>query len=199
MHPGRIYVQVLGEVKDLPSDLQAIVEATGPDNCIEGSVLVDLCKQRSGQRGNGCDAPKASEGLPTPVASPPRPPTPPAAQVRQYSWHHYDKKKGDLYDVRREFVGANRQTNRVIPSLPSQAPLVSRAHLMSVVRKVQRSERSKGKLQKGSVFKGLHENHGKNITSSLYSRQKPEGISQQYSVIRDNVEHSNSEMNQLVR
>ena len=144
-----------------------------------------------------CDAPKASEGLPTPVASPPRPPTPPAAQVRQYSWHHYDKKKGDLYDVRREFVGANRQTNRVIPSLPSQAPPVSRAHLMSVVRKVERSERSKGKLQKGSVFKGLHENQGKNITSSLYSPQKPEGLSQQYSVIRDNVECSNSEMNQL--
>ena len=77
---------------------------------------------------------------------PPRPPTPPAAQVRQYSWHHYDKKRGDLYDVRREFVGANRQTNRVIPSLPSQAPPVSTAHLMSVVRKVERSERSKGKL-----------------------------------------------------
>ena len=69
---------------------------------------------------------------------------------------------------------------------------------MSVVRKVERSERSKGKLQKGSVFKGLHENQGKNIMSSLYSRQKPEGISQQYSVIRDNVERSNSEMNQLV-
>ena len=69
---------------------------------------------------------------------------------------------------------------------------------MSVVRKVERSERSKGKLQKGSVFKGLHENQGKNITSPLYSRQKPEGISQQYSVIRDNVERSNSEMNQLV-
>ena len=132
------------------------------------------------------------------MASLPRPPTPPAAQVRQYSWHHYDKRKGDLYDVRREFIGANRQTNRVIPSPPSQAPTVSRAHLMSIVRKVERSEQSKGKLQKGSVFKGLHENQGKNITSSLYSRQKPEGISQQYSVIRDNVEHSNSEMNQLV-
>ena len=101
VHPRRIRVQVLGEVKDLPSDLQAIVEVTGPDDYIEGSVLVDLCTQRSGQRGNGCDAPNASEGLPTPVASPPRPPTPPAAQVRQYSWHHYDKKKGDLHDVRR--------------------------------------------------------------------------------------------------
>ena len=42
---GRIRVQVLGEAKDLPTDLQAIVEATGPDSCIEGNVLVDLaCK-----------------------------------------------------------------------------------------------------------------------------------------------------------
>ena len=44
---GRIRVQVLGEVEDLPSGLQAIVEAAGPDSCIEGSVLVDLCMQRS--------------------------------------------------------------------------------------------------------------------------------------------------------
>ena len=141
---GRIRVQVLGEAKDLPSDLQAIVEATGPDGYIEGSVLVDLCMQRSGQRGNGCDAPNASEEFPTPMASPPRPPTPPAAQVRQYSWHHYAKKKGDLCDIRREFVGANRQTNRITPSLSQQAPLVARAHLMAVVRRV--SIRAKGKI-----------------------------------------------------
>ena len=69
---------------------------------------------------------------------------------------------------------------------------------MSVVRKVERSERSKGKLPRDSVFKGLHKSQGKNITSLLLSRQKPEGISQQYSVIRDNAERSNSEMNQLV-
>ena len=51
-----------------------------------------------------CDAPKASEGFPkasegfpTPVASPPRTPTPPAAQVRQYSWRNYAKKEVCLY------------------------------------------------------------------------------------------------------
>ena len=135
VHSGRICIRVLEEAKDLPSDLQAIVKATSPDDYIEGSVLVNLCRQRSGQRGIGCDAPNMSEELPTPMASPPRPPTPPAAQVRQYSWHHYAKKKGDLYDIRREFVGANRQTNRVTPSLSQQAPLVAKAHLMAVVRK----------------------------------------------------------------
>ena len=132
------------------------------------------------------------------MASPPRPPTPPAAQVRQYSWHHYAKKKGDLYDIRREFVGANRQTNRVTHSLSQQAPLVAKAHLMAVVRRVERSERSKGKLLRDSVFKGLHKSQGKNMTSLLPSRQRSEGISQQYSVIRDNAERSNAEMNQLV-
>ena len=103
VHSGCIRVRVLGEAKDLPSDLQAIVEATGPDDYIERSVLVDLCMQRSGRRRSGCDAPKtsdgsrkvsegfptlgcdvrkASEGFPNPVASPLRPPTPPAAQIR---------------------------------------------------------------------------------------------------------------------
>ena len=33
---GHIRVQVQGEAKDLPSDLQAIVEVTGPDGYIEG-------------------------------------------------------------------------------------------------------------------------------------------------------------------
>ena len=32
------------------------MEATGTDKCIEGSVLVDLCNQRSGRRESGCDA-----------------------------------------------------------------------------------------------------------------------------------------------
>ena len=31
------------------------------------------------------------------MASPPRTPTPPAAQVRQYSWRHYAKKEVCLY------------------------------------------------------------------------------------------------------
>ena len=34
---------------------------------------------------NDYDAPNVSEEFPTPMASPSRPPTPPAAQVRQYS------------------------------------------------------------------------------------------------------------------
>ena len=136
----------MGEAKALPSDLQAVVEVTGPDNCIEGSVLVDLCRQRSGQRGSGCDAPRTSEELPMPMASSPRPPTLPAVQVRQYSWCHDARKDRCLYDKKREFVGASKQTNRVFPFLPEQAPLVARAHLMAVVRKVEKSERSKGKL-----------------------------------------------------
>ena len=125
VHSGRIRVRILGEEKDLPTDLQAIVEATGLEKCIEGSVLVDLCMQRSGRRGSGCDTPKsadrfpkssdgsrkvsegfptlgcdvrkASEGFPTPMASPLRPPTPPAAQVRQYSWRKYVKKEVCFY------------------------------------------------------------------------------------------------------
>ena len=80
--------RVLGQ--DLDKSDNPIVEATGQVKRMEGSVLVDLCMQRSGRRGSGCDAPKsadrfprssdgsfkASEGFPTPVASPPRTPTP---------------------------------------------------------------------------------------------------------------------------
>ena len=198
VHSGRIHVRILGEAKDLPSDLQAVVEVTGPDNCIEGSVLVDLCRQRSGRRGNGCGAPRTSEELPMPMASSPTPPKLPAVQVRQYSWRHDQRKNECLYDKRREFVGASKQTNHVSLLLPQQAPLVSRAHLMSVVRKVEKSERSKGKLPQDFIIKCLPQNRGKNIMSLLYSRQKSKGEDQQCSVICDNTERRKSEINQLV-
>ena len=198
VHSGHIRVRILGEAKDLPLDLQAIVKAAGPDKCIEGTVLVDLCMQRSGRRGSGCDAPRRSEQLPTPMASSPRPPTLPAVQVRQYSCRHYAKKDVCLYDKRREFLGVNKQTNRVSLFLPQQAPLVAQAHLVAGDRKVEKSERSKGKHLKDFVFKCLPHSHGKNMTSLLPYRQKSERESQQCSVILYNTEHSDSEMNQLV-
>ena len=91
--------------------MTSFVEATSPVKCIEGGVLVDLCMQRSGKRGSGCDAPKsadrfprsadgffkASEGFPIPVTSPLRPPTPPAAQIRQNSGRKYVNKEVCMY------------------------------------------------------------------------------------------------------
>ena len=83
------------------------MEATSRVKCIEGGVLVDLCMQRSGKRGSGCDAPKSADrvpklskefskssvGLPIDVASPPRPPKPPRTEVRQYSWRNFTRKE----------------------------------------------------------------------------------------------------------
>ena len=87
------------------------MEATSPVNCKEGSVLVDLCMQRSGKRGSGCDAPneadrfprladgsfKSSEGLPTPETSPLRPSKPPRTEIRQYSWRNSTRKEVCLH------------------------------------------------------------------------------------------------------
>ena len=63
---GRIRIQVLGEASDLPADLKMVVDAASPEGYIEGSALVDLCVQRSGERWSGCDAP--SEGAELPLA-----------------------------------------------------------------------------------------------------------------------------------
>ena len=97
--------RVLGQ--DLTKSDSSFVEATSPVKCIEGGVLVDLCMQRSGKRGSGCDAPneadkfprsadgsfEASKGFPTPVTSPLRPPKPPRTEVKQYSWHNSTRKE----------------------------------------------------------------------------------------------------------
>ena len=101
--------QVLGQ--DLARSNSSVAEATSLVDCIEEGVLVDLCMQRSGERGSGCDAPaeiyefptsadrscKASEGFPTPGTSPLRPPKPPRTKIRQYYWRNSAKKKVCMY------------------------------------------------------------------------------------------------------
>ena len=101
--------QVLG--RDLVKSDKSFVEATSPVNSIEGGVLVDLCMQRFGKRGSGCDLPneadkfprsadgscKVSEGFPTPVTSPLRPPKPPRTEIKQYSWSNSTRKEVCMY------------------------------------------------------------------------------------------------------
>ena len=162
---------------------------------IEGSVLVDLCVQRSGQRGSGCDAPNASDELPLPMATPLPSPTLSAVQVRQYSFRSFSKE--NVSDIRREFVGPNIRNNRNSSVLPQQEPLVARVHLLDVVRKVGRSERLKGKQIKETIVKDLHKNREKTMTSSCHSRQNSESDHPSYSVILDDREHENIEIGNM--
>ena len=87
------------------------MEATSPVNCIEGGVLVDLCMQKSGERGSGCNAPaeicklptsadgscKSSEGFPTPVTPPLLPFKLLRTERRQYSWRNSSKREVCMY------------------------------------------------------------------------------------------------------
>ena len=107
IYSGRIRVQVLGKGEPLPSDLQAVMDATGPNSCIKGRVLVDLCKQRFGKRGSGCNASaeiykwptsadgscKSSDGFPTLVTPPLRPPKLARTGRKQYSWRNSSKRE----------------------------------------------------------------------------------------------------------
>ena len=183
IHAGRVRVRILGEAKDLPADLRAIVEALDPDNCIEGNALVDLCRQRSDWRGSGCDVPRTSEELPVPSSSPPTSTPTPAVQVNQFSWRHNAKTDKCFHDKRREFVNSDKYSNHASFFPTQQAPLVSQAHLLSVVRKVEKGERFKGKKQPEFVVKNLSpSNREKLMTSLSLSRQKAGGENQQDSV-----------------
>ena len=117
--------QVLGQ--DLTKSDNSFVEATSPVNFIEGGVLVYLCMQRSGKRGSGCDAPneadrfprsadgsfRASEGLPTPVTSPLRPPKPPRTEVRQYSWRNSTRKEVCMYIRMLKLLKTRKEKRRI--------------------------------------------------------------------------------------
>ena len=81
--------------------------ATRPVNRIEEGVSVDLCEQRSGERGSGCNAPeeiykshtlanvfyKSSESFSTPVTSPLMPPKPARTERKHYSWRNSSKRE----------------------------------------------------------------------------------------------------------
>ena len=86
-------------------------EATRPVNRMEEGVLVDLCEQRSGERGSGCYAPEeiyksnklanvfynSSEGLSTPVTSSLMPPKPARTERRNYFWRNSSKREVCMY------------------------------------------------------------------------------------------------------
>ena len=192
---GYLRVKILGERKNLTLELQAVVEAADGDGWIEGSVLVDLCVQRSGQRGSSCDAPSASDELPLPMAAPLPSPTLSAVQVRQYSFRSFSKE--NVSDIRREFVGPNIRNNHNSSVLPQQEPRVARVRLLNVVRKVGRSERLKGKQIKETIVKDLHKNCEKTMTSSCHSRQNSESDHPSYSVILDDRERENIEISNM--
>ena len=115
------------------------------------------------------------------MAPSPRTSTLPAAQVRQYSWRHYDK--NDVSDIRRESVGTNKRINHVSPFLFQQAPLVSRVHLLKVVERIGKRERSKGKHLTDYMFKKSYLSDGKDMTSLLFPGQKADERNKQYSVM----------------
>ena len=126
-----------------------------------------------------------------PLASPPKPPTLPAVQVRQYSWHHYAK--NDVSDKKREFVETNKRTNHGSLFLSQQKPLVSRVHLMKVVRKIGQQERSRGKHLTDIMFKNPPLSGGKDVTSLLLPSQRVEGENTSYSVMCSGISLVNRE------
>ena len=186
--PGRVRVKILGEEKDLPADLRELVEALDPDKCIEGKVLVDLCRQRSERRGNGCDVSRTFEDLPEPSASSSKMVHRPAVQVNRFSWFNNAKTDKHLYEKRREFRNSRKYPNSASFFPSQQAPLVSQEHLQAVVRKVARGNRFKGKKQQNFVVKEQQTNEHKFMTSLAHSRQKAEGGNQRDSYYKHHKE-----------
>ena len=123
----------------------------------------------------GCDSP--DEVAEAPVLHLPSPGSPimPVVQVRQFSWR-FSGKHG-LYDIKHRFGRNNKQTNSVILSPSSQAPLVSRVRLLRVIRKIGQQEKEKGEQFSVSVFKSLS-NGERNVTSSSIpaERQRDDNV-----------------------
>ena len=166
---GRIRVQVLGKVGSLPADLRRVVDAAGPDRHIEGSALVDLYTQRSGERESGCDAPSEGAELPLAMETSSFPSKSPTAKVRHNSCHY--SVENDVRTIRREFVRTNKRVNFVPPSIPQQTPPAVRVRLMQLVGRIGRREISKGKKITENSSKVPQLSQAK-IMTSLSSREE---------------------------
>ena len=90
----------------------------------------------------------------------------PAVQVRRYSWHSYDKHVAS--DKKRKFVRTNKPTDSKYLYFFPQKPLVSRVHLLQVVRRIEQRERSRGKEITFKQFIKLFANSERNVTSSSF-------------------------------
>ena len=107
-------VQLKEDLEDIRQKLCRVLgkelakkEATRPVNRMEEGVSVDLCEQRSGERGSGCNAPEeiykshtlanvfynSSECFSTPVTSPLMPPKPARTERKHYSWQNSSKRE----------------------------------------------------------------------------------------------------------
>ena len=163
--------RILG--RKLAKNDRSFVEETSPVKCIEGGVLVNLCMQRSGKRGSGCDVPNkgeklprsadgslgASKGFPTPLTSSLMPPKPPRTKVREYAWRR------------------------------NEICMLIRLLKPSEIKKEKENHREGGEVtaphlsyEKAMTSLSLYE---KAMTSLSLSRQKPEGENQQYSGYTD--------------
>ena len=105
-----------------------------------------------------------------PLASPPAPSVSSVVQVRRYSWRSYAKH--DAYGKRWEFVGTNRQTNTNSSLFSPQKPLVSRVHLLDVIRKIGQQERSRGTTLTVDKFNAHCSKGGKDVASSSHSNRE---------------------------
>ena len=111
-------VQLKKDLEDIRQKLCRVLgkelakkEATSPVNRMEEGVSVDLCEQRSGERGSGCNVPEeiykshtlanvlydSSEGFSTPVTSPLMPPKPARTERKHYSWRNSSKREICMY------------------------------------------------------------------------------------------------------
>ena len=193
---GPVRIQVLGDRRELSLELKGVVEAADQDGWIEGSVLVDLCVQRSEVRGSGCDASGVSKELPLPTASPPSSSSQSAVQVRQYTCRPFSKERS-VSDIRREYVHLNVRNDHNFSVFPRQEPHVARVSLLDVVRKVGRSERLKGKEIKETTVKDLHDNREKVMTSSCHSRQNSEYKNPSFPTLSDDRKHGDLKIDKV--
>ena len=115
------------------------------------------------------DAPSEGAELPLAIETSSSSSEPPTAKVRRNSCHYFIK--NDVCDIRREFVRTNKTNNFVLPSIPQQTPPAIRVHLVQLVGRIGKREKSKGKKITEISLKVPHLSQTK-VMTSLSSREE---------------------------
>ena len=147
---GPVGVKVCGPKEELSQELRDVVKAAGAAEVIDGGELWDLCGQRSKEEGGSCDAsfvPSVNQNL---ALSQEEEPQAPAEQVRNVCHNREMAIPRETSLWFKSSVG-NHSKDINLDSLQTKSGMSP--ELLTLIRRIGKTERPRGKHQQQFAFK----------------------------------------------
>ena len=147
---GSIGVKVYGPKEELCEELQKVVEAAGAAEVIDGGELWDLCGQRSKEEGGSCDASFVPSAIQIFALSQEEESQAPAEQVRNECQNQIMAIPSET-SLRFKSLNSYHANDTYLASFQTKSE--ASPELLTLVRKISKKERPRGKQHQQFVFR----------------------------------------------